>query len=258
MGDASKEEWSFNTKLGIGMSVVSVLLVVAVVIWKTGFTNNDIYPTTPEVVILGTGTPSEGSGIAGNGNTNAAGSNLTAKTNVSKIKLYKNNTIINADYRLYPGLLPDVEYELNPGMKTIVAVPFMNKYVFNWSSMKVEPGTKIMFTRDAVPGTTLYSFAVGQYNVDDLEKWMLSQDRISGKGIMNFGSLDFKTLLPMFNKPIYLWVLDDNTWNNYITEENQRCVKYMQYMGGSDKGFPESNCNTISSKTYNEVYTNSL
>jgi hypothetical protein len=78
MGDESdeksKEELSFNTKLGIGLLVVFVIVVVAVVIWKLAFTNNGVVymtlDTTPEVL---------GPGMTSSGNMNMTVSSIKQK-----------------------------------------------------------------------------------------------------------------------------------------------------------------------------------
>jgi len=147
---------------------------------------------------------------------------------------------------------------LLPGMSTILATVSGGKYVFKWKSMKIEVGTKIMFSRSTGGGNTRHSFAVGQFNVDDLEDWVRSYDRISGTGNWGYGSLTIDRLGTYQSNPIYIKILNDPEWLGEIKKEQAGCVHLMRAWGGASKGYPDSTCDSVNKNTFGGVYTISM
>ena len=147
---------------------------------------------------------------------------------------------------------------LLPGMSTILATVSDDKYVFTWKSMKIETGTKIMFTRETPSGNIYHSFAVGQFNVNDLEKWVRTYDRISGEGNWGYGSLTIDRLGTYGKNPIYIKILNDDEWVKEIKKEQASCIRTMHAWGGAEDGYPDSKCDPVNDTTFRGIYTISI
>ena len=125
------------------------------------------------------------------------------------------------------------------------------KHNFIYKSMKVEPGIKIMFVRrdlDTKSVVERRSFAVGQHNVSDIEKWMLSYDRISGAGNLGHGSIGVNSPpRPGAGSDLYIYVMLDAEWNAAIAKESSGCL--------AAAGGKEANCAVLKPATFATLYT---
>lgn len=145
---------------------------------------------------------------------------------------------------------------LAPGGSAKLAVHENGKYVFVWKSMKVEPGTKIMFSRYIGGGNTRHSFAVGQFNVTDLEDWLRTYDRISGTGNWGYGSLTIDRFDTYQTEPIHIAVLNDADWIAAINAENAACNGLMTEWNKYTPGrYSSADCASVNPSTFSEVYT---
>jgi hypothetical protein len=125
------------------------------------------------------------------------------------------------------------------------------KHNFIYKSMKVEPGIKIMFVRrdlDAKSVVERRSFAVGEYNVPNIKKWLLSYDRISGAGNLGYGSIGIDAPpRPGATADLYIYVMLDAEWNTAIAKESVGCL--------AAAGGKEANCGVITPATFAKLYT---
>jgi hypothetical protein len=142
------------------------------------------------------------------------------------------------------------------------------KYNFLHTSMRVEPGVKIMFTRqdgdNKSPIIQRRSFAVGQYNVPNIEKWIMAYDRISGAGNLGYGSLRLNSPpSPGFSSRIFVQAVLDPVWSTAIKEESAGCMAAATQLkklnwaqsGAIDR---EANCIALNPFTFATVYTRAV
>jgi hypothetical protein len=141
------------------------------------------------------------------------------------------------------------------------------KYNFGFKSMQVEPGVKIRFIREDSDGKSpivkRLSFAVGQYNVPDIEKWIRAYDRISGAGNMGRGSLGLNSPPnPGFESIIRITAMPIPSWETAITEERAACMSVVDQIkkSGVARASPssidkEANCGAITVAEFSTVFT---
>ena len=276
------------------MAVAAV--VVLVVLWYLMSSSDEATPPEPVASGIpkpgGTGSPSAGSGTgivvaapvqpaSGSGGvTGASGANtfvppvdntnintgksttpsidgaVTVQTAPTPINLLKMVSLYPEPKFMVGGVSGLAGAAGAPGKKFQLAHHENGKYVFDYKSMKVDPGVKIMFSRYIGGGNTRRSFAVGQYNVPDMESWIRSYDRISGGGNWGYGSLTLDRFDTYQTEPIFMYVLSDAEWADAISAENAACnglmVAWNKYSPGK---YSEADCKTINAVTFGQVYT---
>jgi hypothetical protein len=178
---------------------------------------------------------------------NNTGSDSTPPINQEKmIRLY-----LDTDFNSEANSKP-----LMAGMETILAKYNVSKYDFLWKSMKVEDGTKIMFSRYIGGGNTRHSFAVGKYNVKNLEDWVRTYARISGTGNWGYGSLTIDRFGTYETNDIFIKILNDAEWEAAIISENAGCNSLMSSWNSSSPGkYSAADCESINLNTFKTVYT---
>jgi hypothetical protein len=164
--------------------------------------------------------------------------------------------------RLYLGLnfVSDATSVVPPlGKKVKIARGGSGQLAFGVKSMKVDPGVKIRFIAevDGSPTFVTYSFAVGQYNIPDLEKWLRGYDAISGVDGHGTLGLSKPQVLPY---SIYVQYLPEDEWISLIEAQRKLCSdKLIVEIGRhppsrSDWLKSKSKCSDITPDTFGKAY----
>ena len=115
---------------------------------------------------------------------------------------------------------------LSTGGMATLAHYTAGKYVFDIGSMKVEPGTKLVFSRKIPGGIAKLSFASGKCNISDMEKWFREYDKMAGVGNWGYGAVELDAQ-NLGTNPIYLQVVDEAKWATLIRGENAACRAFI-------------------------------
>ena len=115
---------------------------------------------------------------------------------------------------------------LSTGGMATLAHYSSGKYVFNIGSMKVDPGVKIVFSRKIPGGIAKLSFAAGQRNISDMEKWFRGYDKMSGVGNWGYGAVELDAP-NLGTTPIYMQVVSEDKWATLIKGENAACRAFV-------------------------------
>lgn len=271
---------------------VVIMLVVGVLFWWF-MLRGSAAPPTPNAaggipLPGGTGAPSAGSGTdvvvvsasdltasrdinasrditASRDLTETTTSAATTSAPATSIPFYADNAVSAAPITpvsdikmliLYEG--PNFEGRSSmraAGSKTQLADYVDGKYEFRFKSFKIDPGAKLMFSRTSATGERR-SFAVGQYNVADIEPWIRGYDKLSGDGVNGFGSIGINDLDLRYPTPIFISLLNDASWNAAIVKEQVECANTLIAWNYNAPGkFSPSDCSAIFAGTYEAVRT---
>jgi hypothetical protein len=144
---------------------------------------------------------------------------------------------------------------LIPGMRALLAEHKVGSWQFLWNSMRVSPGIKLVFARDAGGGHTARGYATGHKDVVDIEAYMRSVPSIGTNYSIDTGvglERDFGGVY----QPVYLMVVSDADWKAMQQETHNACLRTIQAWNQSSPGrYQTSYCDKSNPASLSQTIT---